>query len=74
MQATIPDLQFGINKIQAYESYYAISQWPGGWTGDMVETDPAEVLAWKMPGSSSRSRTKTAAWKPCPGGWLPGTG
>jgi len=36
MQATIPDLQIALTKIQAYESYYAMSQWPGGWTGEMV--------------------------------------
>lgn len=41
MQATIPDFQIALNKIRDFESYYAMSQWPGGWTAGMAGIDPA---------------------------------
>jgi hypothetical protein len=50
MQATIPDLQIALNKVRDFESYYAMSQWPGGWTADMVGIDPAYLPALEEAG------------------------
>lgn len=50
------DLQTVLEKARAFESYYALSQHPNGWTGENVGIDPADIAALVEAGFVRRVR------------------
>ena len=50
------DLQTELEKARAFESYYALSQFPGGWTGERVGIEPGEIAALVEAGLVRRVR------------------
>ena len=45
METRGTDLQAVLERVRAFESYYPLSQYPGGWISEDVEIDPAEIAA-----------------------------
>jgi holliday junction DNA helicase RuvB len=50
VQTTSQVLQIALEQIKTFESYYALSQWPGGWTAEMVGFDPGCLPALEAAG------------------------
>ena len=50
------DLQTVLEKVRAFEGYYALSQHPGGWAGEDAGIDPAEIAALLEAGLVRRVR------------------
>ena len=50
------DLQAILEKARAFEKYYALSQYPGGWASEDVGIDPSEIAALVEAGMVRRVR------------------